>query len=277
MKHTFHLGHVLISLILAGVAAVPQQSGAMTPGEPVAGRAIPSGPVFVKALTGQRAVIADASGQRLGIVRDHVIDRVSGRLLFVAVTVDQEANSGRSRKVPFERFSWDPEQRRMTLPMTPDDLLRMPVYDEERVPPKDTAAGDEIDGRHDLARRDTPSPELASADIRDCDVVLGKDLFASVDELVLEPKRGVVAFVLATGKQTRGDPLVLPWKAMSWKITDGGDGCFDLDLPMDRAGEAPTLAGGDTRSLEDPDTLRAIQEFYGLPPTLVARREGTHG
>lgn len=257
-------------LSLAPALAILAASSLAQEGSPVSGQSRPQAQelqrrTFVKASTGATAIVNDEEGQRLGVVRDHVIDLRSGRVLQVAVAVDDKGNQ--ARLVPYDRFSWSAEGQSLSLRMTADELGAMPVYDPGNLSASDARASGGEGGKSLGAMKQ--GQKLASSGIRGSEVMARQEGFASVRELVLEPKLGTIAFVLASRPSAKADPLIIPWPAMTWKgAEEEGRGHFALPMAIDALEDAPELEGGDPARLEDGKTLESIYRFYDLTPPL---------
>jgi hypothetical protein len=231
------------------------------------------GPVFVMATTGARAVVADEAGQRLGIAQEHVIDRSSGKVQFIAVQTDQ--GQGRARLVPYDRFSWDAKQRKLLLPLEAAELEKLPEYDPESlqslggVAASSTGAakaGSGADGgSHEAGMPATQDlRNLASSEVVGSQVMAASGPFASIDGMLLDPERGTIAFVLARGARAGGDPYLIPWKAMRYEVSEDEEGSFALPMSAESLAQAPKLEGGDPSSLEQDGKLEEILAFYDL-------------
>lgn len=240
-------------------------------------------PVFAKATTGPRAHVENDNGQRLGVVRDHILDRQTGKILFIAVGPAQdEAATG--HLVPYGRFAWSAEERRLRLPMTLEALEALPVYDPDNIPPLDehglaSGGGDASPEGRPLtetleagARRVRTS--LSTSVVRGSRILAMRDAFAEVTELVLEPKRGTIAFVLASTDNIEEHPYVIPWRALTWKVQDETiEGIITLPIGADELMEGPRLERGDTMYLENRSVLEGIYAFYKLPLPLALQEE----
>jgi hypothetical protein len=239
-------------------------------------------PTFVKASLGSNAAVYNDDEERLGIVRNHVIDRRSGRVLFVGVTATQ-GDSSRQRLVPYARFTWDVDSERLLLSMTADELTALPEVDATHLEftgrvgltgAEGDFAQDEEDSSEPLAAAfPREQPNLDSAHILGSEIVAEVDTFASVSDLILEPSQGTIAFVLARGHLADGNLYVIPWGALTWKAGETAEqqGRFTLESGGQDLSNAPTLRGGDPKDLAQREIRESIYEFYDLTPPLVDR------
>jgi len=268
-------------LILAAAPLIAQETKA--PAAHESHRAGLREPVFVEASIGPQAFVDDPDGHRVGVVRDHLLDGRSGRVLFVAVTPAKE--TGTARLVPFSRFVWNAEEKRLQLPMSAEELTSLSEYRPEERGGRGLGSGvDTTSDNGDPREAAMPRTDgnLSSSTVLGCRVIASKDPFASVDALVLDPERGTIAFVLATGGASKGaskgDPYVVPWTAMNWQESEEtaeASGHFAVSIAPDRMAEAPRLKGGAISLLGEKKTLEAIYEFYRVSSPIPL--DGTRG
>jgi len=233
-------------------------------------------PTFAKAAIGDKAVVSNERAQPLGVVRDHVIDRRSGKVLYVAVGA-AENKDAQARLVPFHEFTWSSEQQRLTLPITREQLANMPAYDPRNLPPID--AGDKSGSAEALAGQALEAaakrpPTLATTMIQKSDIVAASgERFCAARTLILDVEYGTVAFVLGDNKAAKDDPHVIPWPALTWQApADGQRGRLGLTLTMDVLETAPTLRQGDTSQL-DRKAVEKIFQFYKVTPPLAPEKK----
>jgi len=233
-------------------------------------------PNFVKAQLGSRAVVSEESDQRLGVVRDHVIDRRTGKILSIAVGTAREG--GDMYLVPFREFTFDAESKSLSLAKSLEELAAMPLYDPatfnsaERLGMTDGSESAQGEAREAAAGQGRLN--LASSVILGSRIGAGTDPFGSVGELILNADRGTVAFALAKTEIAGGDPLVIPWAAMQWQDARDGKGHFLVRIPGDDPSIAPTLERGDASQLQDEGTLSSIYGFYGITAPPVSMKGG---
>jgi hypothetical protein len=256
------------------------------------------GPTFVQASIGARATVHNATGERLGAVQDHIIDRVNGKIEFVVLETGQAQSKGPARLVPYDRFVWDAEKRALVLAMRAQDLELLRKYDEETLRwleratatkeggASEDGAGDGSDAARSAAAAEASPRYLTSSSVLGCEVVGTSAPVAGVGELVLEPTQGAIAFVLADAVKGEGDPLILPWQAMTWKAgepqEDGArrsEGCMTVPFTAEALEDAPRLVGSSLDGLADTETLAGIYRFYELtpPPSQAKGRERRKG
>lgn len=232
-------------------------------------------PNFVKAQLGSREVVSKESDQRLGVVRDHVIDRRTGKILSIAVGTAREG--GAMHLVPFAEFSWNPEGQNLSLAKSLEELAAMPVFDPrtfravERIGMTD---GESAVGEAREAAAGQERLNLITTAILGSQVASGDDSLGRVGELILNADRGTVAFVLAKKEAAGGDPLVIPWQAVKYETALDGNGRFMVRIPGDDPANAPTLERADAKQLQDEETLTSIYGFYGVTPPPVPMKGG---
>ena len=206
-------------------------------------------PTFVTAPFGPEGIVLNEDGESLGVARDHFFHPRNGRVH--SVVVGPAANDGPARRVPYQRFVWNVEEKRLVLPMSAEELEKLPEY----VPEKQPAAG--------MAGKD--KAHLAASEVLGGEILAGTAPFAAASELVLEPRSGVIAFVLARTESAETDPYVIPLTAMTWSpAKDDAKGRFTVAIDPERVAEAPKLEQGDKALLAKREVLERIHEFYGV-------------
>lgn len=263
-------------------------------------------PVYVEAPLGKRAAVKNEQGQTLGVFKDHVIDRKTGHVTHVAVGgVEVKDEKSEARLVPYDRFQWDKKSRQLLLPMTAEELRKMPAYDAERQLRK---AGKQADGaleksqggetkaddaarKHREAMTEGESTSITATHLVGTAIYAGEQEFAATSGLLLQPKTGEIAFVLAQGKSAQDDPYIMPWGALTLQKapdaqplvaeTDAAPAAahrFVLDAAPEELRSAPKLKGGDPESLRSRDAIAEIFEFYGLEaPRIRVAEAGMNG
>lgn len=285
MKHAKYFTIVPALALLAVAPTFAQETGgdAGTEQEQMQEQRVPS---YVKAPIGKQAAVLNADEVQLGYVSDHVIERKSGKVLFVAVGTDG-AEDG-ARLVPYDRFTWDAKQQRLLLPLTPDELRGLPVYDREKLDGADHEAkgatdmpeGDGADKPGDDAMLRKERKNVASSELIGSAVTAAGAPFATVGELVLEPKHGMVTFVLAHSEDAKNGPYVLPWQAMKYEISVEleGESRFTIAWSAEKLADAPTLKRGDLAPLKQAEKIDEIYSFYELEsPVAKGRKAVTRG
>jgi len=249
------------------------------------------GPSFLSIAAGAKVQIKGAKDENLGLLQDHVIDRESGRVLFVVVGVKEESGDTRSCLVPFQRFKFDAEKEELRLPVSSQEVLSMAEYDpadlqsvgEMKSGSADSPKSGTTPGKAKGDQENDPDVKLvrflSSSSVIGSGLLAENDPFGTVSELVFEPTSGTVAFLLAKGP-TGGDPYVIPWKATTWKAggradaTDVKNGSFVLPLAVDEMLEAPRLKGSDPAHIEGKKAIDGIYGFYKLTPPPFAVTAG---
>lgn len=241
-------------------------------------------PTYIKAPVGTKATVLNAEEQQLGTVRDHIIEPRSGKLLFIAVGALNTGDD--ARLVPYDRFTWDAKKQRLLLPLTAEELRSMPAYDRDSLIASDRAddeveiddvddeMGDEVS---DQVGKQTAKKHVATTMLFGSEVVATNEPFATVSELIIEPEKGLVAFVLADSEDAKTGPFVIPWDAMTWeaaKTEDGeSDSRFVIARSTDELADAPKLERGDLAALKQPRTLEQIFAYYELEAPIAKERK----
>lgn len=237
-------------------------------------------PTFVKAPLGTDATVQNGEGQVLGSIHDHVIDRKTGKVLFVAVATAR-GDEAKTYRVPFQRFEWNAEDGTLVLPIAEEQLAALPEY-VETPPMKGGAKAEAMDAgsrekgkAHGMAMPQrgeltVTATHLVGSRIQATDD--SKDALGTVDGLVLEPNRGTIAFVLASSSGSMASPCPIPWQAMTWADAPEGDesGHFTLERAAERIADAPKLEDGDLALLRRPEQLKRIFSFYGMKVPFTA-------
>ena len=289
MKHTRLLALVPALALFAADPALARQEGGGTAQDEQDQRPTLRPMTFVKASIGSTAFVKNEEGRRLGVVRDHVIGRQSGKVVHVAVgPVDEE--QGPAHLVPYDRFSWDAEKQLLSLPLSADELAELPVFDPENLPPvgvSDLAGKDgekKGEGEAQEAAAAKMRASLASSVVLGSKIMAAREPFATVRELILEPKLGSIEFVLARSRGAEGDPHIIPWRAMNWRPTappaEGEEeerGRFVLTLTKDALGRGAEARArrcrATTAARGRPRDLRLLQAEPAARPR-EARQEG---
>ena len=252
-------------------------------------------PTYVRAPIGAKAIITNKDKQRLGVVRDHVIDRRAGKVLFVAVGSDDKKDEP-ARLVPYDRFTWNDVEQRLVLPMTMAMFTALPEYDPKKLP---SIPGRVTDGKPEASDvedvtvgRDKPAGEvrnasarmnhttLAASNLLGSEVMAVRDRFATTRGLILEPNQGTIAFVIAASDANKDDPYIIPWRAMTWQVPEKKDmpGHFALTLTKDDLAKAPTLKRADIEHLnKDRKAVEGIFGFYKLIQPIAKDKSDANG
>lgn len=241
-------------------------------------------PTFVPLQIGREAKILDPKGEVLGYAANHVIHRVTGRVEYFVVQAEADPTP---RLVPYQRFRWNAENKRLELPLTVEQLMSLPAFSAEEVQalvdPTSTAGGKNANGQ---SARPSEGPAREGQEVQEKGHVVLRNLLSdgvlkahleaegstigAIEWLLLEPVRGTVplALVKTAAPADEGD-LVVPWLAMD----RNADGDFVITKSSAELGRAPRVKIEDLASLSDPETLGSIYRFYGVqqkpvtPPT----------
>jgi hypothetical protein len=216
-------------------------------------------PAFVEVTIGPTAIVRTSEGLPIGTITDHLIERRSGSVASVAVRATELE---RTVRVPFDRFEWDAKARELRLSVDAEELGTMPDDSPDDTHAAASPAADAAGLPHDVRA----ARELRTTAIDGSPVLAGNDHVGAVSGLVLEPGRGAIAFVLV--RPSAGDPLVVPWEALTWSGGSPKEPLRSmLALAPDRLADAPRLERGEVRTLEKLTTLKEIYEYYELPFT----------
>jgi hypothetical protein len=274
MRHAQYFTIIPALALLATAPVFGQEAGdleGVTPEQVVELRL----PTYVKAPIGSKAIVMNADEQQLGVVHDHIIEKRSGKVLFIAVGAEKATDE--DRLVPYDRFTWDAKQKQLLLPMTADELRALPAYDRKTLGAVVEASAPV---KADDAKEETPAKpkeqlNVASSAIFGSSVMAANEPFATVGELVLEPEHGTIAFVLASREATEGGPFVLPWQTMKWQAALDTESVnhFAIAWSADKLSSAPQLKRGDLEPLMRAATLEEIFSFYGLEMPVAKERE----
>ena len=246
-------------------------------------------PQFVRAARGGEAIVLDAHGQLLGFVHDHVVASTSGRIRFLAVSsaLTTEESTESARLVPFARFGWDAEKRGFVLPMTTAELEALPYLDPERLPAIELP--EHARGAVGAGDRERVAAAVRTAGVVDAVLPRGNEPLllsrlasapilgsyaplATAREILIEPRRGRVAFVLARvpADAEDADPPIVPWSALTWEAGEDGGGHLRLEMDATTFETAPRLDRDARRKLGEEARRREILRFYGLDLSLPA-------
>ena len=276
-----HSKYLSIALALAIVPSAPlfaQEADEGVLAETTQGESLRL-PTYIKAPIGAEATVANRAGETLGVMRDHVVEHRTGVLQFVAVGTARGEDA--AHLVPYDRFEWNKKEGRLVLEMTADELAALPKYDPKslkKAGAKDAQAGDGDGARVERKRKTT----VAASELVGTTVMAREDAFAAVSELIIEPKTGTIAFVLASPGTGKDDPFVVPYEALTYqpasKEAQLEKPQFLLDVARESLREAPVLKGGDVKGLTERKALEGIFGFYELElPTAGPVEAGTRG
>jgi hypothetical protein len=223
---------------------------------------------YSKLSVGTTAVLEDASGERLGVMRNHVIERATGRLLAIVVETGFEGDADhKTVAVPFDRFLWNAETGSLLLPMDAETLGTLPAYDPEDL--QSVTASPRKARAVEATRTNDKVRNLAAAGILEAKVLGTDEPFGAVTEILFEPKHGEVAFLVVQGNvpSANGMSYVVPFKAAEWKKPEdpaAERGSFHIGMTVAEIAEAPKLDQGGIRALENPKTVEHIYRYYGI-------------
>jgi len=247
-----------------GQALAPDQETSATPATRVPAAQAPSD--YLVLSIGPAAGIESADGRALGTMQDHVVDRVTGRVLYVVV--ETAGQSPRRALVPFGRFTWDTAKKELWLAAGEDELSRLPELDQKALQELGASGIDGVTPPAKPAEATAPSREalprnLLASQIRKSLVLAQGAPFGTIADLVLDPRQGVVAFALVAPNKDAQAPEVpvVPWRALQ----RDEQGRYGLSNAAAQMAEAPALPRTDLGKLRDAAFLEALNKFYRTP------------
>jgi hypothetical protein len=221
-------------------------------------------PVFVRAPIGAQAALLDAEGARVGLFKDHVIDRLSGRITKCAVEIQAEGEAARTVALSFADLTWNALEHRLELHGTLESLVARPEFDAEKAHGRGQPIGAGLEG-------DELPKQLLASEIVSAACTVGEEEIGRIGDLLVNPKFGTVAFALVRSVSRPDEaPLLVPWSKMVWTASELQENrtgesriSFALSLSPDMLDAAPRLDRGDPRSL-DAKTLERVLAFWGM-------------
>jgi hypothetical protein len=238
-------------LVLATAARAQAPDGAVPPA--------PAPSPFVEARFGARAALRGDDGETRGTLAEHVSDARTGVVLGARV---QRAADERPVFVPGRALAWSAARRELAL-AEESALADAPALAGDATLPPDASA----------AANTEPPARVTSRDVLACGLVATDLPFGAIRDLVLEPRRGRIAYLLLRGGRARGaDRFPVPWEALTWRpatpedAATGPPGRFVIRRTGDEMADAPLLEKGDVERLADPALRARIRAFYHLPP-----------
>ena len=265
-----HRSPILSLSLLAFVLPMPlvaqeKDAPAAAPGKVEDARA-----AFVLLRSGPAARVHDADDVILGTVHEHVCLVRDGRITHAVLDTAVS-----SVLVPFERFEWGAEGAGPILRMSALEVSELPVFDdglwgrlaarEATADPTDSADPAEAADAEEAGAGAHRGRMLASA-LRDARVQSGDELFGTVRGLVLDPRRGRIAFVLiTTGSAT--PPVIAPWSQLRYQPAErpGDRSTLVLAKTLVEMADAPRIDPNALASLSEGPLLKEVRRFYGLP------------
>ncbi len=242
-------------------------------------------PLYLRVEIGPKAIVRDPMGVGLGAIHDHVVERATGRVLYVVVEPLARSEEEERVLVPFRRFALDATKRSLVLRASAEELSAMPSFDPDQIQTLRATGTTTAVGLEEASAPETepvtdedekPVVEGAEHERRVLNLlasrivgarVLAKDAqapFGSVRGLLLDPKLGTLPFALihrADGAAADGELLVAPWAALQ----RDPEGRFALDKTIDELAAAPAVTADELLELlRDEQKRDEIYRFYGV-------------
>lgn len=221
--------------------------------------------------------------EKIGEVKDLILNRLSGRVSFVLLGHGGVATIGEKvTAVPFTAFGWNADKKWLTLPMTAEQLKSAPTLDSGEW----KSLGDpthvatyyghykvtEYRNDRDKIRDKDSASKLGPEEHRVVRVsdIRGKTLMGSdgrevgtVNDLVLDANSGRVAFVAVTFGGVMGigsDKVAVPWSVFD--INKDGR-LFVTDIDKETIKAAPRFKESDWGELRDTTFGTRVYKHYG--------------
>ena len=218
--------------------------------------------------------------EKIGEVKDLIIGRSSGRILFVLLGHGGVATIGEKvTAVPYSSFGWNADKKWLTLAMTAEELKSAPTLDSgEWKTLGDPANSAPIYGHYkgadkykdwspkDMNSKLSPDEHrvLRASDIR------GKTLMGSdgrevgnVNDFIVDANSGRIAFVAVTFGGVMGigsDKVAVPWT--SFDVNKDGR-LFVTDIDKETIKAAPRLKESNWGELKDPAFGGRVYKHFG--------------
>ncbi|MEM7306994.1 MAG: PRC-barrel domain-containing protein [Planctomycetota bacterium] len=258
---------LLAALTVAPAGSLAAQDRGYDQAPPPPAEAADKKPVFVRAALGKDAALRDASGERVGTVQDHVVERKTGRVAVFAVEVAGADGAPKTVGVPFSALAFDAEARELRVSLGLTELQALPEFDAKKA--RDGAM--RAEPREAAAAKDAAPKHLLSSEIHGGVLEVEGSAVGKVAGLVIEPSRGMVVFALAGREGGDGSsPVLVPWAAMKWSAPAEGaeereKAHFALSVAPEKLEAAPRLERGDLKSI-DKTLVTSVFAFWGVQP-----------
>lgn len=281
MRHGKSMAGVAGLALLLATTAVAQDTGnpAKTPAKSGGAAQQPksatpvakdvTAPAFVPVKLGPQAPLLRPDGQPLGNIHDHVVDRETGKIPFSIVESSRPEDKGRRSLVPFERFTWNATKQALELPLTADELAKLPEWDPKALQSLSGLVGKAPAPKEGVPQDASAQKErvknLLASEIAKSPVTAGGEAFGTIETALLEPQRGGIPLVLvAQAPLAQPEVFVIPWKAS--KHDDPKT--FALSQSLADMEQAPKIPKGDLQPLADEAFIQSVLRFYKLSPPL---------
>lgn len=241
-----------------------------------------------KADTLDSAAVRNASGTKLGTVRDIVLDLDRGRAVLLVVRTESNVEpKGCCVAIPWSAMTVVPEKDTFTLNATESVLGQAPSFADDKWPEMDRAYtarafdhfGVSRDGVAPVTARDTvtpvtpsntmPAPKALGNCCRTTEMVGAKwrstsdDSRGTVKDLVVRDDLGTVTFVICEMTDGSGKLLAIPWSVCRYTKADGWTVTCDTAMLK----SAPTFPGKQWPDFNDPSFRERINTHFGVKKT----------
>jgi hypothetical protein len=244
------------SLFSASVAFAQGEPG-KEPAKPMAA------PAWMQARNLLGTKIAGLDGKQLGEIADVVFLPYGG--VFDAAVV-KVAGGEHKVKVPFSSLQWKAEDRSYTTGMTREQITAMPRFDPQdyssdtaKQPADAATTGKAAEVAGAAAKK--PAQFLLLSDLEQRTVNSSGGVLGRIVQAITEsnPRSVVFVTVKAGTDLADGDIHPVPWRALRLDET----GKLTTSVDATKLSSAPKLER--IESLEDPEFLRKVTAFYGVP------------
>lgn len=220
--------------------------------------------------------------ETLGSISDLVVDSADGHVRYAVLKSGGTLGVGeRLTTVAWAALTWDAKASRFTLAMTADAIKQLPVFDAKNLRGlekggADAGAGNGGNGSHAATARrgeaghspaDMRGSLVLASQIRECQVLAGKDKVGAGDTLLIETKTGCAAFLtVASGGVLGigGTDYVVPWAALRLvRPVDEQEMQIQLGKNKEALATAPKLSDEDA-DVNKPEFRARVYEFYGV-------------
>ena len=229
--------------------------------------------------------VRNARDDDLGDIKDLAIDPRSGDIAFGVVSFGGFLGIGDELyAVPWKAFSMatvEGDKLQMRLDVDEDRLEQAPELTDENwhqlsqtdtknrlcefygVDPRGMEREKQIPAQHQTGQS---APRLLKASaVMDMDIVDNEgEEIDNIEELVLDPQRGSVAYVVLPFE---GQSVAMPWQGIEVRQEmEDGEPELRLTVPSSKLAQAPRFDEDDLRRMTDPIWIREVFVFYGFTP-----------
>lgn len=257
LTRTAQLACLFTASLFVGSIALAQGDAATEPAKPAAASA------WMQARSLLATKIVGQDGKQMGEIADVVFLSYGG--VFDAAVV-KVAGGEHKVKVPFSALQWKAEDRSYTTAMTREQLTAMPRFDPQdyaqdasRQPADAATDGKAAEAAGAVAKKS--SQFLLLSDLEQRTVNSSAGVLGRIVQAITEAKPQSIVFVTVKAGTDLGDGDIhpIPWRALRLDET----GKLTTSVDAAKLTSAPKLER--IESLEDPEFLRKVTAFYGVP------------